>query len=69
MKKGLFDELLESVKQAAAIERGEMRPSRVFVVHGKNEVTKARARLGLSQRKIEVRLGKRLANLCGRNKV
>jgi putative transcriptional regulator len=57
MKKKLFDELLESVKQAAAIERGEIKPSRVFVVHGNNEVTNVRARLGLSQNKFAALLG------------
>lgn len=35
MKKELFDELLESVKQAAAIERGTLKPARVFVVKKK----------------------------------
>ena len=30
MKKELFDELLESVKEAAEIERGELAPSRKF---------------------------------------
>ena len=57
MKKELFDELLESVKQAADIERGEMKPSRVFVVNKKNEVTNVRARLGLSQNKFAALLG------------
>ena len=44
MRKKLFDELLESVKQATAIERGKLKPSRVFVVNKKNEVARARAR-------------------------
>ena len=57
MRKELFDELLESVKQAAAIERGEMKPSRVFVVNKKNEVTDVRAKLGLSQNKFAALLG------------
>ena len=57
MKKELFDELLESVKQAAAIERGTMKPSRVFFVNKKNEVTNVRARLGLSQSKFAALLG------------
>jgi putative transcriptional regulator len=57
MKKELFDELLESVKQAAAIERGEMKPSRVFVIDKKNEVRKARAKLGLTQNKFAALLG------------
>jgi putative transcriptional regulator len=57
MRKELFDELLESVKQAAAIERGEMQPSRVFVVDKKNEVSNVRAKLGLSQNKFAALLG------------
>jgi putative transcriptional regulator len=57
MKKELFDELLESVKQAAAIERGTMKPSRIFVVNKKNEVTNVRAKLGLSQNKFAALLG------------
>jgi putative transcriptional regulator len=57
MKKELFDELLQSVKQAAAIERGQMKPSRVFVVKRKNEVVRARSRLGLSQSKFAALLG------------
>ena len=32
MKEDVFKELLESVRQAAAIIRGEMEPSRVFHV-------------------------------------
>ena len=57
MKKELFDELLESVKQAAAIERGERKPSRVYVVDPKNEVARVRTRLGLSQSKFAALLG------------
>jgi len=57
MRKELFDELLESVKQAAAIERGEMKPARVFVVNTKNDVTSVRAKLGLSQNKFAALLG------------
>ena len=57
MKKELFDELLESVKQATAIERGAMKPSRVFVVNKPNEVTDVRVGLGLSQNKFAALLG------------
>ncbi|HTA29220.1 MAG TPA: NadS family protein [Candidatus Cybelea sp.] len=57
MRKELFEELLESVKQAAAIERGAMKPSRVFVVGKRNEVTNVRAKLGLSQNKFAALLG------------
>jgi putative transcriptional regulator len=57
MRKELFDELLESVKQAAAIERGELKPSRVFVVNKKNQVSNVRAKLGLSQNRFAALLG------------
>jgi len=63
MKRKLFEELLESAKQAAAIERGLMKPSRVFVVNRKNEVTRARATLGLSQNKFAALLGISAATL------
>jgi putative transcriptional regulator len=57
MRKELFNELLESVKQAAAIERGDAKPSRTFVVNKKNEVARARAKLGLSQTRFASLLG------------
>ncbi|PWU18084.1 MAG: transcriptional regulator [Verrucomicrobia bacterium] len=57
MRKELFDELLESVKQAVAIERGEMKPSRSFTVNRKNDVAAVRAKLGLSQNKFAALLG------------
>ena len=57
MKKELFDELLESVKQAKAIERGELKPGRVFQVDRKNTVVKTRGKLGLSQSKFATLLG------------
>jgi len=53
MKKELFEELLESAKQAIAIERGEMKPGRSFTVNRKNDVT--RAKLGLSQQSLSCR--------------
>ncbi len=57
MKKELFEELLESVKQAKAIELGELKPSRVFHVDPKNTVVKTRGKLGLSQSKFASLLG------------
>ena len=57
MRKELFDELLQSVKQAAAIERGDVKPSRVFVVNKENEVARVRSGLGLSQSKFATLLG------------
>jgi putative transcriptional regulator len=57
MRKELFEELLESVKQAKAIERGEMKPGRMFKVDPKNTVVKTRGKLGLSQTKFASLLG------------
>lgn len=57
MKKELFEELLQSVKEAAAIERGEMKPSRTFEVKTANDVTRLRTRLGLSQHSFASLLG------------
>ena len=57
MKKELFDELLQSVKEAAAIERGKAKPSRTFEVKTANDVARVRNRLGLSQYKFARLLG------------
>jgi putative transcriptional regulator len=57
MRKELFEELLESVKQAKAIERGDVKPSRVFVVKRGIEVARVRRTLGLSQSKFAALLG------------
>jgi len=57
MRKELFEELLESVRQAKAIERGDAKPSRVFVVNQRLEVARVRAQLGLSQSKFAALLG------------
>jgi putative transcriptional regulator len=57
MKKQLLDELLQSVTEAAAIERGELKPSRTFELRTANEVVRVRGRLGLSQTKFAKLLG------------
>lgn len=57
MRKELFQELLASVKQAAAIERGQEKPSRLFKVKPRTEVTRVRRQLGLSQSKFASLLG------------
>lgn len=56
MKNGLFQELLESVKQGAAIMKGESQPSRTFEF-SETEVHALREQFGLSQDKF--------ANLVG----
>jgi len=48
MKDEMFTELVESVRQAKAIMRGEIEPSRQFVFETPN-VKQIRAKLGLTQ--------------------
>jgi putative transcriptional regulator len=57
MKKELFEELLASVKQAKAIEKGELKPARVFRVATVTDIVRARGRLGFSQSKFAAILG------------
>jgi putative transcriptional regulator len=57
MKKELFNELLQSVNEAAAIERGEARPSRKFEVNTANDVVSVLHKLGLPQIKFAKLLG------------
>ena len=58
MKKELFDELLQSVKEAAAIERGDARPSRKFEVKTANDVVRAyENKLGVTQTRFARLLG------------
>ncbi len=57
MKNELFNELLQSVNEAAAIERGEARPSRQFEVKAANDVVRVRNKLGLPQVKFARLLG------------
>ena len=57
MKKELFDELLQSMKEAATIERGKAKPFRTFEVKTANDVARVRGRLGLSQTKFARLLG------------
>jgi putative transcriptional regulator len=57
MRKKLFDELLQSVTEAAAIERGQAKPSRTFEVKTANDVARVRGKLGLSQTKFAQFLG------------
>lgn len=57
MKKELFAELLQSVNEAAAIERGEARPTRKFEIKTANDVVRVRQKLGLPQVKFAKLLG------------
>jgi len=48
LKKELFDELLESIKEAGKIQRGELPPARTFTVNAL-DVQRIRKSLDLSQ--------------------
>ena len=56
MKKELFEELLESVRQGGAILRGERKPSRVFEF-SEPDVRTVREHYGLSQEKFASLMG------------
>ena len=62
MKKELFDELLESVKQGAAIMKGSIKPSRTFEFR-EAEVKQIRELYGLSQDKFATLMGISIATL------
>jgi len=62
MKKELFEELLESVKQGGSIMRGVMKPSRAFEFP-ESEVRKIRKHYGLSQDKFASLMGISVATL------
>ncbi len=49
MKKALFNDLIQSVNQAVAIERGHAKPSRTIVVKSANDVVRVRTKSGISQ--------------------
>jgi DNA-binding transcriptional regulator YiaG len=57
MKKELFAELLGSVKQAKAIDEGELKAARVVRVNSKVDIVRVRGKLGLSQSKFAAILG------------
>ena len=48
MKKENFDRLLESIRQAGKIQRGEMSPSRIFILED-DEIKRIRTKLHKSQ--------------------
>jgi len=56
VKDDLFDELVDSIREAGAIHRGEKRPSRVFKVENPN-VKVIRGAMGLTQIQFAALLG------------
>lgn len=57
MKKELFEQLTQSLREAGKIRRGEMKPSRAFKIDPKNDIVKVRGKLRLSQSKFAAILG------------
>jgi putative transcriptional regulator len=57
MKKKLFEELKQSLREAGQIRRGAAKPSRIFKIDPKNDIAKVRGKLGLSQSKFATVLG------------
>jgi putative transcriptional regulator len=57
MKKALFEELKQSLREAGQIKRGERKPSRVFKIDPQNDIVRVRGELGLSQTKFAAILG------------
>jgi putative transcriptional regulator len=62
MKKELFDELLQSVKQGGAIMKHTLKPARTFTF-AESEVKKIREQYGLSQDKFAILMGISTATL------
>lgn len=62
MKKVLFEELLESVREAGRIRRGEAKPARVFTFTP-TDVKAIRARLGKSQSQFALMIGVSVSTL------
>jgi putative transcriptional regulator len=57
MKKELFDELKQSLREANLIRRGQLKPGRVVRVKPESDIVRVRGKLGLSQSKFAAILG------------
>jgi putative transcriptional regulator len=62
MRKELFNDLIESIKEGGAILRGEEKPVRVFTFPA-DDVKKIREKFGLSQQKFAELFGISIATL------
>ena len=51
MKKELFEELKQSLREANLIKRAKLKPGRVFDVNAHSSIVRIRGKLGLSQSK------------------
>lgn len=57
MKKELFEELKQSLREANLIKRGRLKPGRVSRVNPESSIVQVRGKLGLSQSKFAAILG------------
>jgi len=57
MKKELFEELKQSLREANLIKRGQLKSGRVFHVRPESNIVRVRGKLGLSQSKFAAILG------------
>ena len=57
MKKELFEELKQSLREANLIKRGQMKPGRVLHVNPESNIVLVRGKLGMSQSKFAAILG------------
>lgn len=62
MDKALLDDLTQSLKEAVAIRRGEIAPSRVTEIHAP-DAKAIRAKVGLSQSEFAQLIGVKVATL------
>ena len=62
MKEQDFDNLIESIKQAGKIRRGEMKPSRMFTF-GPADIKNIRSKLKLSQSEFAMLIGVSVSTL------
>jgi len=62
MDKDLFDQLHQSMKEAVAIAKGDMQPSRVFTVEPP-DVKAVREKIGLSQAMFAAMIGVKVKTL------
>ena len=57
MKKEVFEELKQSLREANLIKRGQLKAGRVFQVNPESDIVRVRGKLGLSQSKFASILG------------
>jgi putative transcriptional regulator len=57
MKKELFDELKQSLREASLIRRGQLKPGRRYRINPKSNIVRVRGELGLSQSEFAAILG------------